>query len=178
MGRYKGDRKRYGVRLRPTVIEKIKKTAAARKISQTEFIEYLVQHEAVPKLSHNVVVQQTKVVSQQVQPPSDGTSVLIAHYCEAYKARYGGNPVITGKTAGQAKTLLKSVSLARAKDLVSVYLQLDDEWFCRIKHRFSDFILNLEQLGAALEAGKPLKEMTSLDKWAREKEREDGLRNS
>lgn len=79
---------------------------------------------------------------------------VIAHYCDEYKKRYGGNPAITGKIAGQVKQLLKYMSVERTNNLISVYLQTEDPWFLKIKHRFSDFLMNIESIGASLESGK------------------------
>lgn len=90
------------------------------------------------------------------RPPDSATRDVVKHYCEEYKTRYGGNPVVTGKTAGQIQCLLKTLSVGKVKNLISVYLQTDDPWFKKTKHRFSELVTNLEQLGASLEKGSPL----------------------
>lgn len=102
------------------------------------------------------IEKNSKKANLSVRPPDFGSKEVIAHYCEEYKTRYGGNPTITGKTAGQVKSLLKTLSVCRVKDLISVYLQTEDPWFLKVRHRFSEFSSNLEQLGASLEKGSAI----------------------
>jgi len=105
---------------------------------------------------------------------------VIAHYCDEYKKRYGGFPTITGKTAGQVTQLLKYVSASKAKDLLSVYLQTEDPWFLKIKHRFSDFLTNLESIGASLESGKAVGIPEKQKTWwelVQEEEKQNAERN-
>ena len=60
----------------------------------------------------------------------DGTQELIAHYCACFKEKFAGkNPVITGKESGAAKTIIKTLGLARAKEAVTAYFQLRDAWY-------------------------------------------------
>lgn len=101
--------------------------------------------------------------------------LLIQHYCEEYKKRHRGTPAIHGKTVGLVTSILKSVSLEKAKDMVTVFFQIKDPWFQKTKHRFDVFYQNFEQIGAALDAGKPLQDTTSLDEWFAEmKSKEHG----
>jgi len=102
----------------------------------------------------------------------EGVNELIATYVEAYKSKYGGRPEILAKDARFFSLVLKTVPLQRAKDLVQVFLQTDDPWFVKTKHRPDVFYGNLGQLGASLEAGKPLEatsgNLAALERWAAE----------
>lgn len=81
---------------------------------------------------------------------------FVAAYVKAFQARYGAGtrPQITGKVAGQIQTLLKSVPLDRAVQLIQVYLQMDDRWFETKHHDFTSFAENLNKIGVALDTGQ------------------------
>ncbi len=66
-------------------------------------------------------------------PPNE----LIAYYCEKFKQRYGRNPVIVGREAGAAKTILKSMSFEKAKQAVDGYFEISDPWLVQRMHPLS-----------------------------------------
>ena len=78
---------------------------------------------------------------------------LIVTYCEAYKKRYGCNPVVDGKVAGMAVRLLKAIPLERAQMLVQAYLQMDDPWFLKKAHAFDVLVQNLNVVAVSLANG-------------------------
>ena len=90
----------------------------------------------------------------KVDPESaNQTKFLIGVYCEAFKTRYGANPVITGKTAGQARQLLKAIPLGQASELVQAFLQMEDNWFKLKCHDFGVLVQSLNQVKVALKNG-------------------------
>ena len=81
-----------------------------------------------------------------------GHQVLRA-YCDAYRIRYGVSPVITGKVAGLAKNLLRTVSVERLSRLVQAYLQMEDKFFLLKCHDFVTFSENIQRVAVALYHG-------------------------
>jgi hypothetical protein len=60
----------------------------------------------------------------------EGVDELIGHYVNTFKAKFSGqNPVITGKEAGAARNLVKTLGLERAKAAVTGFFQLRDAYF-------------------------------------------------
>lgn len=102
---------------------------------------------------HSVRAKTAVAVSPSQESPG---RVLISKYVDAFRRRYGEKtrPEITGKTAGQVGALLKSIPLARAIQLIQVYLQMDDPWFETKHHDFGTFVENLTKVGVALDTGK------------------------
>lgn len=74
-------------------------------------------------------------------------------YCDAFKARYGTNPIIDGKSAGLVSNVLKVIPLERAQDLVQAYLQMDSPWFKTRCHDLVCFSQNLSLIAVALASG-------------------------
>ncbi len=102
----------------------------------------------------------------------DGSNLVIAAYCEAFKEKYGFNPPITGKNGGQAKALLKNMSVERAESLARAYLQVNDQFFIRRRHPFDLLVTNLNIVAAALDTGKVItakqaQSVESMDSTAR-----------
>jgi hypothetical protein len=73
------------------------------------------------------------LASATPSPPNE----LIAYYCEKFKQRYGRNPVIVGREAGAAKTILKSMSFEKAKQAVDGYFEISDPWLVQRMHPLS-----------------------------------------
>ena len=83
----------------------------------------------------------------------NSTHFVIKSYCEAYKEKYGINPIIDGKTTGLVKALTKTVPGERLRDLVQAYLQMDNPWFKTKCHDFVTFTQSLSQVAVALANG-------------------------
>lgn len=105
--------------------------------------------ELLPRTAVNEI---TRNYPPKKKPTGDGAA-LIAAYCDAFKARYGMNPPIDGKTAGLALQVLKTVPLHRAAELVQAYLQMDEQWFKTKCHDFPTFVQNLTKVAVALFNG-------------------------
>lgn len=59
----------------------------------------------------------------------DGVAELIGHYVNTFKAKFSGqNPVITGKEAGAARNLVKTLGVEKAKAAVDGYFLLKDAY--------------------------------------------------
>lgn len=97
--------------------------------------------------------QNSNKLAKVDQEQANQTKYLIGVYCEAFKARYGANPVITGKTAGQARQLLKAIPLGQASELVQAFLQMEDNWFKLKCHDFGVLVQSLNQVKVALRNG-------------------------
>lgn len=105
-------------------------------------------------------------VAPQPRPKNEeGLKVreLIAAYCEAFKSRYGENPVIDGKTQGLARQMARHVPLEKAKQLVQVYVQMQDSWFVTKHHDFATFAQNISKVAVAAARGENRKTADTTD---------------
>jgi DNA-binding transcriptional regulator YhcF (GntR family) len=84
-----------------------------------------------------------EVVSEVKENPARS---FIAHYCEAYKAKYKTNPVIDGRAAGIAQRIVKSIGLEKAKLFIERYLEMNDQWFITKHHDLHTFEGNLNKV--------------------------------
>lgn len=82
-----------------------------------------------------------------------GTKEFIAAYCEAFRARYGTNPPVTGKDAGIAKNIVKGVGLIRAKGLVETYLGMNDGFYLLKRHDLATLVTNLNAVTVKHDTG-------------------------
>jgi hypothetical protein len=94
-----------------------------------------------------------KTTAKKDNKEGEAVNQLIKVYCDAYKARYGIHPPISGQTAGLARTLLRTISIDRASQLVQAYLQMDDAWFKTRCHDFATFTQNISKVAVALHHG-------------------------
>jgi len=105
-----------------------------------------------------------------LRPPSASapprTNELIGVYCMAWKARYGANPPIGGKAAGQFKTLLKDYGYEKAVLFVESYLDMADQWFLTKRHDIPTLLANLNAVAQFVETGRVLtrKEVANMDR--------------
>lgn len=76
-------------------------------------------------------------------PAPPPTRNVIARYCELWKARYGASPPISGKVAGNLKTLVKDFGEPRAVALLESYLKMTDAWFLTKRHDVPTLLTNL-----------------------------------
>lgn len=87
------------------------------------------------KDKENGVVEIGKQVSQ-----------VIARYCELWKARYNTNVSMSGKWAGNAKTLVSDHGVKRSIELVEAFMEMNDSWFIQNRHSFDLILLKLAQI--------------------------------
>lgn len=73
-------------------------------------------------------------------------SELIGRYCELWKAKYKTNVSVSGKWAGNAKTLVKDHGLKRSVELVEAFMEINDTWFIQNRHSFDLILTKLAQI--------------------------------
>lgn len=89
------------------------------------------------------------IAAQPEKPSADSAdaeikklaSQLIARYCELWKAKYKTNVSMSGKWAGNAKTLIKDHGLNRSLELVESFMEMNEHVWCR--HSFEQILLKL-----------------------------------
>ncbi len=86
--------------------------------------------------------------------PSASAPAIIPVYCDHWKNRYGTNPPISGRIAGQLTQLTKDLGQERACALVQAYLQMPDPWFVTKRHDVSTLVTNLNAVAQFLDTGK------------------------
>ncbi len=92
------------------------------------------------------------------EPPKNN---LIAHYCDAWKLRYGSNPMILPKDAGQLKKFVEAIGVERSKQVITTYLSMPEKWFVTKRHDISTMIANLNAIQQFMNNGKVLTTSTS-----------------
>ena len=95
----------------------------------------------------------TPAVAKKKVKIAQGVVVVIKTYCEAFKARYGVNPAISGKASGQLKTLTKDFGEAKACRYVQAYLNMSDSFYILRRHDLNTFMLNLNAIQVFAEKG-------------------------
>lgn len=95
----------------------------------------------------------------------DSTKAVISKYCEIWKSKYGTNPPVGGKVAGQIKTLVKDHGVYRATQFIEAYLDMPDAWFITKRHDISTLLANLNAVAQFIETGRMFtkKEISNLD---------------
>lgn len=71
---------------------------------------------------------------------------FVKAYCDRFKARYGTNPQITGKDAGIAKRLAKTLSQEKFDTLLEAFFAMPDAWLVKIKHPLAAFESKLNEI--------------------------------
>lgn len=95
-----------------------------------------------------------KEVKNLIHSEASPARLLIATYCEAYKAKYTTNPVIDGRASGTAVRILKDVPLEKAQNLIKCYLEMNDQWFITRGHDLITFEQNLNKVEVFAQTGK------------------------
>lgn len=72
-------------------------------------------------------------------PAAQNAGAFFATYCEAWKTRYGTNPIIRGKEAGIAKRLAGDLGTEKASELALTFLRMNDAWFIQRRHDLTTF---------------------------------------
>lgn len=99
---------------------------------------------------------------------TESIAPFIGSYVAAFQKRYGpdARPMLDGKAVGLAKTIVRDVGLAKAVELVQVFLQLDDPWFLKKTYDLSTFRENLNKVSLAATTGRvPDGTPESGDQW-------------
>jgi hypothetical protein len=79
---------------------------------------------------------------------------FIVAYCDRFKGRWGENPHITGKDAGIAKRLGKTLSLAKFSHYLDAFFEMPDAWLVKIKHPLSAFESKLNEIVVFANTGQ------------------------
>ncbi|NDC95426.1 hypothetical protein EB077_08990 [bacterium] len=84
----------------------------------------------IEELKNTKNVKKDKNLRSNTAKASEPSSAkkIIELYCEKYKQRFGRYPVITGKEAGAAKNLAKSIAEKDFEKLMAGYFALSDAW--------------------------------------------------
>lgn len=137
------------------------------------------EERAVPAPEDTRNVLESAVTPSATPAEPSSSSKFIGVYVESYQRRYGqkARPGLGGKTQGGIKRLLGETPLARACEMIQVFLQMDDPWFVTKAHDFETFTANLTKVGLALDTGVN----GGVSKWEQEmlqRERDDFSRIS
>lgn len=102
-------------------------------------------------------------------PPPDLTGqkmrVIIAHYIVCYQKRYPkARPDVGSKSQGILLRMLKDYSEDQLKDLISVYLQLEDKWFLDWHHDLATFEARIQRILHATTTGLKSAQLTNIEK--------------
>lgn len=85
------------------------------------------------------------------QPPKVN---LVAHYCDAWRARYNSNPLISPKVAGQLNRMGKDFGTPKAQALITAYLNMPDSWFVKKLHDVPTLVTNINAISHFVDTGK------------------------
>lgn len=101
---------------------------------------------------------------------------LVPIYVDYFRLKYGCDPVITGKTAGMLKNMLKSMSFEKASELIRAYFLTNDQFFIKKRHPVELLITNLNQIQVTMKTGvmvtsKTAKQVEEVDASLRAAER-------
>lgn len=112
---------------------------------------------------NGVKLAKVEIAAPSEPPPK--TNRVIARYCELWKERYGGEPPISGRVAGQFKTFVKDHGEAKALSFVEGFLEMPDKWFVTKRHDVGTMLANLNAIAQYLATGKVYsqKEINTLD---------------
>jgi len=102
----------------------------------------------------NSVKGKAVATSSPPAPSDPGARGLIAGYCVRWKARYGTNPPIGPKTAGQLNRMAKDYGQSRAEELIQAYLEMPDPWFVTKRHDVSTLLANLNAVAQFRDTGR------------------------
>lgn len=89
----------------------------------------------------------------QISPKANANDFIVA-YCDRFKGRWGENPHITGKDAGIAKRLGKTLSLAKFSHYLDAFFEMPDAWLVKIKHPLSAFETKLNEIVVFANTGQ------------------------
>lgn len=97
---------------------------------------------------------------------------LVAAYFDAYRNRYGSDPVLKAQDGKALKNFGERVGEAKAKEMLEAYLRMNHAWFITKAHDLTTFLQNLNQVSNFISTGSVV---TAAD--ARNAENADALTN-
>lgn len=110
----------------------------------------------------------TKNATRVAKPPPPGMQDVIAHYCEQWKSRYRStkSPKIFGAAAGAISKMVTEMGAESAKEYITAYFQMPDQWFVTKSHDVPTLISNLNKVTHFMSTGKMITrtEIQNLDK--------------
>lgn len=122
--------------------------AAVRRNEGVEGVEGVELKEGIQTRARNVKKRalEPTIVDSQVNP--------VSRYCELWKQRYKTNPPISGKVAGQIKTLVKDYGLQKTLGYIEAYLNMPDTWFITKRHDITTLTQNINAVAQFYETGR------------------------
>jgi hypothetical protein len=97
----------------------------------------------------------------ETAPASEQHSSLVQHFASTYRARYDVEPPITPKAAGQLTYLGKSLGFEGAKEYITAYLEMNDQWFLTKHHEVGVLLDNLNKVQHYLQTGRAITTTTA-----------------
>lgn len=106
-----------------------------------------------------------KQVEKRPVKPVAPNQNIVARYCELWKHRYGANPLIGGKAAGQLKTLLRDYGEEKSIKLLEAYLSMPDAWFVTKRHDVGTLMQNVNVVSHFMETRRTVtrRDINNLD---------------
>jgi hypothetical protein len=123
-------------------------------------------NKSVPTL-HNTTIQNKQNKTEEagtdvaVRPRPDKPTApegqkVVEVYCDAWKARYGQNPIILAKNAKQLKDFAKQVGAQKAEDMIAAYMRMPEPWFLTRRHDLTTFLGSLNAVTQFMHTGTVL----------------------
>lgn len=111
------------------------------------------------KRKESKVKENKGTTPQKIEAPveqSSTTKDLVAHYCDTWKARYGFNPPISPKVAGQIKRMMSDYGFEKCKIYITAYCNMPDQWFVTKRHDLPTLLANINSVAQFAETGRML----------------------
>lgn len=86
------------------------------------------------------------------EPPTG--KILMAHYCDLWKSRYGSNPSFQKHHPKQLKDVGETNGVEKTKALLEAYFRAPDSWFVKKGHDIPTFVTNLSSIARFMETGR------------------------
>jgi hypothetical protein len=118
----------------------------------------------IPTLNQNLPEIKSRKALVKDPVVQQGMKSFISAYIRAFQARYDFRPVLTGKELGLIKSLVKSIPVDDACDLIQVYCQMEDQWFEKKYHDIPTFLSNLNKVKHSLKTGRAERDTTDWSK--------------
>lgn len=97
-----------------------------------------------------------EIAQPSVEPIENIGQKIYAHYCEVWKLKYKTNPAYDAKGSKNLKSFCEKNGLDKTKELLTTYLQMNDQWFLTKTHDITTFLSNLNKVTLFLETGNNL----------------------
>lgn len=104
-----------------------------------------------------------EILSAEGAPPiasgATGSKIgqqLVAHYCNLWKSKYGGQAAFHPKDLKNLKTVGETNGLDRTRRLLDAYFQMHERTMVQRRHDLQTFIFNLAAVSQFAESGRML----------------------